>query len=235
MTTITTPYLTHTAHRSSSEAATPSRAWSVAGIAAGVTALAGMVASLSIGATSDRKTSSVDTLLRDQIGAHRPALVAFHVLTMVSVLVLPVFAAGLARRIRHRVPTDSLLPTLAFFGLSAVSLVGLLGTGLDTEFINGPIDQIAPASSTAFYAHWIATIPWLWAGAGIAALAVAAAGRMHAAVPTWMSRVSIVLGGLTVLTAASPLQYLSNLTGLVWLLVIAVGFTVGDKEQRHAA
>jgi hypothetical protein len=144
-----------------------------------------------------------------------------------------VFAAGLARRLRQRLPGESLLPTVAAMGLGLVSVAGLIGTGLDTEFL-GPLKKIAPAESSAFYAHWIGTMPWLWAGAGIAAVAVGVAGRSHHAVPRWIGVTSLVLGALTVLFAVSPLQYMSNMTGLLWLLIVTAGFTFGDRSTASA-
>jgi len=43
-----------------------------------------------------------------------------------------------------------------------------------------------------------------------------------------------VLGGLTVVLGVSPLEYMSGVIGVLWLLVTAIGFTVGDKAFRTA-
>ena len=41
-----------------------------------------------------------------------------------------------------------------------------------------------------------------------------------------------MLGGLTVVLGVSPLEYMSGVTGVLWLLVTAVGFTFGDRAVR---
>ena len=52
----------------------------------------------------------------------------------------------------------------------------------------------------------------------------------HAAAPRWIGAVSVVLGGLTLVAGLSPLQYLAGFTGPVWLLVVALGFALGDRR-----
>jgi hypothetical protein len=93
---------------------------------------------------------------------------------------------------------------------------------------DGP--SIDPAN-TAFYNHWIGTIPWIWALAGLSGLAVFAAGRA-AGVPRWIGYVGLVLGGLTLLLGISPLQYMAGMTGPLWLVVTAAGFAFGDRAFR---
>ena len=84
--------------------------------------------------------------------------------------------------------------------------------------------------SVAFYTDWVATIPWLWLGAGGSALAVAAAGLGHGAVPRWIATLSLAFGLLTVLAGASPFQYLTGFIAPVWLLVVSLGFALGDRR-----
>ena len=43
--------------------------------------------------------------------------------------------------------------------------------------------------------------------------------------------VSLLLGGLTVLTGVSPFQYLAGMIGPVWLTVAALGFLLGDRRR----
>ena len=107
----------------------------------------------------------------------------------------------------------------------------LLGSGLDTQFALGlsQTEAFVPESA-AFYTDWVATIPWLWVGAGLSALALGFAAVRHAAAPRWLGVVSLVLGGITVLAGISPLQYLAGMSGPVWLLVAALGFAVGDRR-----
>ncbi len=107
-----------------------------------------------------------------------------------------------------------------------------MGSGLDTEFTmalqNG--DPVQDANA-AMYNHWIGTIPWLWTLAGMTGLALFAAYR-RGGVPRWIGIVGLVLGGLTVLLGVSPLEYMAGVTGTLWLVVTAVGFTVGDRAHR---
>ena len=84
--------------------------------------------------------------------------------------------------------------------------------------------------SAAFYTDWVATIPWLWLGAGLSGVTLAVAALRHAAAPRWIGVVSIVLGGLTLIAGLSPLQYMAGFTGPVWLLVVALGFALGDRR-----
>jgi ABC-type multidrug transport system permease subunit len=107
-----------------------------------------------------------------------------------------------------------------------------MGTGLDTEFIFGAPAEETVAESAVFFGHWIGTIPWLWLGAGIAALAVAVAALRHAAAPRWLGWVSLVLGGLATLFGLSPLQYMAGFVGPVWLVVAGLGFAFGDRASR---
>ena len=92
-------------------------------------------------------------------------------------LLLLVFAAGLRRRLAALAPArSSLLPQVAASGLRLVSVAGLLwAPALTTEFVFGVQDPGLLVPETAvFFGHWIGTVPWVWAGAGVAALAVGA-------------------------------------------------------------
>jgi hypothetical protein len=112
-----------------------------------------------------------------------------------------------------------------------VSVAGLLGSGLDTQFMFGfaEPDLIVPESG-AFYSDWVATIPWLWVGAGVTGVALGVAALRHGAAPRWIGVVGVVLGGLTLLTGISPLQYMAGFVGPVWLVVTALGFALGDRR-----
>jgi predicted membrane channel-forming protein YqfA (hemolysin III family) len=74
----------------------------------------------------------------------------------------------------------------------------------------------------------------MWCVVGLAGMAVFVAARSRA-VPRWLGIVGLVLGGLTVVLGVSPLEYMSGVTGVLWLLVTAVGFTVGDRSHRGAS
>ena len=159
------------------------------------------------------------------------AIGAFHTATLVGAVLLVVFAAGLQRRLRAGLGSDHLAPAIAFAGLVGTAVVSVLGTGLDTEFVAVTDQEFINPASAAMFNHWVGTIPWCWVLAGLAALGVYAAARAGA-VPRWIGRTSLVLGGLTLLFGISPLQYMAGLTGPLWLLVVAVGFAVGDKQFR---
>lgn len=208
------------------------RGWAALGLAAALGSSASVFLSMML--SPEYVEGAVITA--EQINAglveKRFIAIAFHVVTLASALLLVVFAAGLGRRLRATLPSDSLAPAVASAGLLLVAAAQILGTGLDTEFLFGVDDTaINLPSDIGFYSHWIATIPWLWAGGGIAALAVGAA-RRSGAVPRWLGAVSIVLGSLTVLVALSPLQYMAALPGVAWLFTASLGFLVGDRLHR---
>ena len=69
--------------------------------------------------------------------------------------------------------------------------------------------------------------------AGLAGLAVYAVGRLRA-VPRWIGRVGLVMGGLAVLLGVSPLEYMAGPVAALWLVVTSIGFLVGDRAQRFA-
>jgi len=211
----------------------PSRLWAVAGIGAALAGAGTIVTS-----------SAVDIVYRDEflgttdgaaaeLSDKSPVLFAFHSITALGALLMIVFGAGMFRRLRATGP-DGLAPILALVGLAGTGVVSVLGSGLDTEFMMpGPDSEPGYAdSSAAVYNHWIGTIPWLWTLVGLAGLAIFAASRSRA-VPRWLGVVGLVLGGLTVLLGVSPLEYMSGVTGVLWLLVTAVGFTLGDRALNR--
>jgi len=214
---------------------TSSRLWAVAGIGAALAGAGTIVTS-----------SAVDIVYRDEflgttdgvaqaISDKSPVLFAFHSITALGALLMIVFAAGMFRRLRTALP-HGIAPVVALVGLAGTAVVSILGSGLDTEFMMpGPDDKPGYAdSSAAIYNHWVGTIPWLWTLVGLAGLAVFVAARSRA-VPRWLGIVGLVLGGLTVVLGVSPLEYMSGVTGVLWLLVTAVGFTVGDRSHRGAS
>ena len=161
-------------------------------------------------------------------------LFAFHSLTALGAVLMLVFAAGLHRRLRSVMP-DSIVPTVAGAALAGTAVVSILGSGLDTEFMMALAgNSDVPDSSAALYNNWIGTIPWLWTLAGLAGLGLYAAAR-QGVVARWVGRVGLVLGGLTVLLGISPLEYMSGVTGALWLLVTSLGFAFGDRRFRGAA
>ncbi|GAB2698903.1 hypothetical protein [Thalassiella azotivora] len=216
-------------------AAPHGRAWAASGVVAGLAGLGGISASMASGAVYDESVmgdpEGIVALMSEQV----PQLLVFHTLTLVGVVALVVFAAGLHRRLRDRLGEGSLLPSVAAGGLGLVTVAGLMGTALDTEFIFGLAEpDVMVAETAVLYGHWVGTVAWLWLGAGIAGVATAVAALRHAAAPRWIGWVSVVLGGLTLLFGVSPLQYMAGFTGPVWLTVVALGFLLGDRARRAA-
>jgi len=207
--------------------------WALAGIAAGVAGVGSIVASGMVDAAYDAKLAGDPAAIAHKLSEQTPQLLAFHVLGVVSAVLLLVFAAGLHRRLRATSTPASLAPVLTLFGLAGTAIVMILGTGLDTEFMfsAGKATDVSPDNVTMFN-HWVGTIPWLWVLVGVAGLALFAASRERA-VPRWMGLVALVGGGLTLLLGISPLQYMAGMTGPIGVVVIAAGFAFGDRVFRR--
>ena len=200
------------------------RGWVLAGLGAGVLGIAGVVASGMVDAVYDPDLSGDPDAITARLSDQVPQVLAFHTATMLSCVLLVLFAVGLHRQLQRRTGPDSLVPGVAAAGLGLVAVAQLLGAGLTTEFALGLVDdpgQLLPESAV-FFNHWIGTIPWLWGGAGLTGLALARAAR-QGAYATWLGWASLVLGGLTALFLVSPLQYMAGMTGPVWLVVVSLG------------
>jgi hypothetical protein len=209
------------------------RAWAVAGVGAGVAGIASIVGSSLSGAVYDEANYGDPQKVADAMADMVPQIMLFHTATMVSCALLVVFTAGLHRQLRQRAGADSLAPGIAAGGLGLTAVAMLMGAGLTTEFLfasDAPQGAIAP-ESMAFFGHWIGTIPWLWGGAGLTALAMAWAALRRGAYPRWIAWVSIVLGGLTALFLVSPLQYMAGMTGPVWLTVVSIGLALSRRRD----
>ena len=214
-------------------APTTSRRWTLAGIGAGVAGIGTIVTSGMVNAVYDPEVAGDPDAILDKLADQTGAMLAFHLFTMVAAVLLVVFAAGLFRRLRSAMGEASIVPLVAFAGMFGTAVVLVLGSGLDTEFIFGLMneeDGLNPANA-ALYNHWIGTIPWIWVLAGLSGVALFAAARA-AAVPRWIGRAGLVLGGLTLLLGISPLQYMAGMTGPLLVLVVALGFCLGDRAHR---
>jgi hypothetical protein len=208
------------------------RGWAAAGVAAGLTGIVTVIASGMTGAVYEEEIAGDAVAITERLAEMVPQILVFHVAGMVTALLLLVFAAGLRRQLAERAGADSLLPTVAHTGLTLVSVALLLGTGLTTEFVFGVQDpDLVVPETAALFSHWMGTIPWLWVGAGVAALAVAVAAR-RGAFPRWIGLTSAILGGLTVLLGVSPLQYMAGMTGPLWLLIVSIGLLRSRHGQR---
>jgi hypothetical protein len=208
----------------------PSRAWAWTGVAAGVLGIATIQTSLASSVDWERTAGDAEAMLADA-ATKQSTYLAFHVIAVLTMLLLPVFGAGLKRRLDQQGPAGALHGQVALGGLLLTAVALLMGSGLDTQFALGMSDTSKYVPETAsFYTDWVATIPWLWVGAGLSGLAVAFASLRHGAAPRWLGVVSLVLGALTALVGVSPLQYMAGFVGPVWLLVVSLGFALGDRH-----
>ena len=206
--------------------------WAGFGLAAGLCGIVSIVASTMTGAVYEKDIAGDATAIADRLAEMTPQILVFHTATMLCTLLLLVFAAGLHRQLAQRLGGDSLLPAVASSGLMLVSVAGLLGSGLTTEFVFGvqQPDQLVPESAV-FFGHWIGTIPWLWAGAGVTAAAVAVAAVRHGVYARWLGWTSAVLGGLVLLLAVSPLQYMAGMLGPIWVTLVSAALLLTRRTQ----
>lgn len=205
------------------------KGWVLAGVGAGLAGIATVVGSSLANAVYDEKLAGDAAGITAKLAEQTGPILAMHTAAMLSAVLLLVFAAGLRRRLVNTTPEGSLLPQVAGSGLMLVSVALLMGSALTTEFVFGvkEPDLLVPETA-AFFGHWIGTVPWLWVGAGVAALALGIAGRKFKAVAPWLAWVSLVLGGLTVFLGVSPAQYMAGMTGPLWLTIAAIGLLKQD-------
>ncbi|GAA4113242.1 hypothetical protein GCM10022415_08430 [Knoellia locipacati] len=235
--TITSPTSTTTTPNridTTEPAPATSRGWAFTGVAAGLASIIGIGASMQIDAVYSPDADGDPDKIVARLGELVPQILVFHTATMISVVLMLVFAAGLRRRLADQLPSRSLLPDVAGGGLGLVAVAGLLGSGLTTEFVfavSDPSVGLVPESAV-FFNHWVGTIPWLWVGAGATGVAVAISALRHGAMSRWLGWVGVVLGGLTLVLGVSPLQYMAGMTGPVWLFVTALGLALGDRATR---
>lgn len=212
------------------------RLWALTGPLAAVAASAGSIVADLGNPVYDPETSGDAGRILATLAQHGGALTAFHVVTSAAALLLLVYGAGVARRLRSVLPADSMLPTVAVAGTTVTSAVLLLGTGLDTEVIEGVTrPETFVHETAALYGHWIGTIPYLWTAVGLTGLAIAWASLRHGALPRWIGVVALVLGGLTAVAGISPLEYIASLPGQLLVLVTGLGFALGDRAHRRGA
>jgi hypothetical protein len=208
------------------------RSWALAGIGSALLGAGTIVTTSMVDTVYTAEFEGTTTGIAADLQDKAPVMFAFHSIAMTGAVLMIVFAAGLFRRLRAAMP-DSIAPTVAFAGLAGTAVVSVMGAGLDTEYMMAFAqgDGIVDDANAAMYNHWIGTIPWLWVLAGLAGLALFSAAR-QGVVPRWIGRVGLVLGGLTVVLGISPLEYMSGVTGVLWLLTTALGFTLGDRRYR---
>jgi hypothetical protein len=213
-----------------------SRLWAIAGAVSGLAGVVAIQASLQVDAVYDEKSAGNAERIADRLGDQVPALLVMHTSLMIATVLLLVFAAGLRRRLRDQGPVGSLLPDVAAFGFLLTSVAGLMGAGFSTEIVFGVTadDDTLDPEFAAVVGHWVGTIPWLWVGAGVSGVAIAVAALRHAAAPRWIGWTAAVLGGITLLFGLSPLEYMAGFTGPVLVLVLGLGFLLGDRRTPSA-
>lgn len=198
------------------------KGWVYAGVGAGLAGIVTIVGSSFSGAVYDEKLQGNPEGIVDKLADQTVPILIMHTGAMLTAVLLVVFAAGLRRKLTQGTPAGSLLPQVASNGLMLVSVALLMGSALTTEFVFGVQEPEMLVPETAvFFGHWIGTVPWLWVGAGVAALAVGLAGKRFGAVGRKLTWASLVLGGLTTLLGISPLQYMAGMTGPLWLTIAA--------------
>ncbi|HET7691092.1 MAG TPA: hypothetical protein VFK41_11955 [Nocardioidaceae bacterium] len=198
------------------------KGWVYAGVGAGLAGIVTIVGSSLAGAVYDEKLQGDPAGIVDKLADQTVPILVMHTGAMVAALLLLVFAAGLRRKLTQSSPEGSLLPQVASGGLMLVSVALLLGSALTTEFAFGVQDpELLVPETAVFFGHWIGTVPWVWVGAGVAALALGLAGKRFGAVGPKLTWASLVLGGLTTILGVSPLQYMAGMTGPLWLTIAA--------------
>lgn len=210
-----------------------SRTWALAGIGSGLAGIGVIVTSGMVGAVYDPDLVGDTPAIAEKLSEQTGPMFVFHTFATVGAVLMVVFACGLHRRLRAAMGDASTAPLLAFSGLLGTAVVSVMGSGLNTEFMLGlrDTDPLIDPANAVLYNHWIGTIPWVWMLAGLTGLALYAASRA-AAVPRWIGRTGLVLGGLTVLLGISPFQYMAGMTGPLLVLVVALGFCFGDRAAR---
>ncbi len=210
---------------------TASTRWPLAGLGAGVCGVGMIVSSSGFGASSDDRVLADAGRLSRLLAADRNLLLPFLVSTTLGALLIVVFAAGLRRHLTAQEPASSILPDVAAGGLVLVAVMLLVGGGVSTELWWGLGDLgLADADALGSMYHLVATMAWVWAGAGLTSLVVGWAALRHGSAARWLGWVSAVLGVLTLVVSLAPVQYMSAMVGVVWLLIAGIGFTVAVRR-----
>ena len=208
----------------------PRRGWALTG------AIGGLAGAIGIFLGADL-TADVGDGIKDNaqlvaaIVAHRELVWVYQVSSVIVAVCLIVFAAGLRRHLAVQEPAGSLVPGIAAAGVGLVAVAAFIGGGICTElyWALGEPDRWDPDTIAALIEVYN-TISWLWAGAGIAAAAVAVGGFRHGSASRWLAAVSAVLALLVAATQAFPVQYASLFPGALWVFVAGLAF--GLRKHR---
>ena len=161
------------------------------------------------------------------------AMYVFHAVTALGAVLMLVFAAGLLPPAAgRRCPTASSRPSPSA-GSLGTAFVSVLGSGLDTEFMMA-CQKATPSRTPTRRCTTTGSAPSRGCGSSPASPGSRCSpAYRQGGVPRWIGRVGLVLGGLTVLLGVSPLEYMSGVTGALWLLATALGFTLGDRAPHR--
>ena len=185
----------------------------LAGLGAGVLGIVGGIASGMVNAVYDPAASGDAVAITEKLATQVPQIIGFHTATMLSCVLLVLFAVGLHRQLRARTAPDSLVPGSPSPG-SASSPWPSCRLGLATEFafaltedagLRGarerrllqPLDRHDPMAVGWRRPHRPGPVPRGPPGC-------------VRVVARWTS---LVLGGLSALFLISPLQYMAGMTG----------------------
>ena len=80
-------------------------------------------------AVYDEDLAGDPAAITDRLSDQVPQILVFHTATMISCVLLVLFAAGLHRQLVRRTGPDSLVPGVAVAGLGLVAVAQLLGAG----------------------------------------------------------------------------------------------------------
>lgn len=201
-----------------------SRPWTYAGIVGGAVAVFGLVASASVTSATEPSDYRDPEVLLPKIVEGRGWVLAFQVAMTLASLALVIFAAGLHRHLAAQEPAGSLTPAVTAGGLGLAAALSLVGAGIATELWWALGDPAAASpSSVASMVDLVATMSWVWAGAGLSAAAVATAALRRGSMPRWTGWVSAGAAALILVVSVLPVQYLSGMLGAVWVLILSVG------------
>jgi len=205
--------------------------WAWSGLAAGVLGLVTFVVAPMLVENWTEELMADNTLLAEAIADSEAIVWATQVLTSVTALLLVIFGAGLRRRLAAQEPVGSLLPTVAFSGALLTAAMCLVGGGISTELFWSLTQDLGATDPDTLSAHLAIfnTIPWVWAGIGMTAGAVAVAALRHGSVQRWIGWVSVVFAVLVLGTQLAPVQYMALLPASLWLVVAGAGLARRER------
>ncbi|PZG21285.1 hypothetical protein C1I95_07960 [Micromonospora craterilacus] len=206
------------------------RAWALTGTVGGLVGLVGIFATATLTAPAEQFRGDNAQYVAALAGTGY--VWAHQVVTVVAIVCLAIFAAGLRRYLGAQEPAGSLVPMLAATGVGLV-LVGLLiGGGISTElfFSLGSAEEYDP-DVIAPQLTIFATMAWLWGGIGLTAGAVAVGGLRHGSVSRWFAVFSAVIALLVAATQLAPVQYIALVPGGIWVVVAGLALAFGQHPQ----